>query len=280
MEKIVNWNNKELVILEESDANANTGMLEKFWVEDLKTHKVYLVKGSGWFGYEPFSEKIAYIVGKQLGIDVLEYDIIPAELFKGQVKISHKCKYLSICEKIDINGYSITSVAEIKKAVNATIIDDNKKVTNREIMYKNLPRKYIDTMLVFDAIIGNTDRHFGNIHLLKNENGDLIGAPILDNGASLLATYYDVQFIACGSSVGKMLNKAYTLEKNHDLQMEHVEDTIDLDFDIDSKIKDIMKEVEPILSLMPKTRANAIREYLPYRVNKYLTYVRDKVNKH
>ena len=42
-------------------------------------------------------------------------------------------------------------------------------------------------MLVFDALIYNEDRHFGNFGLLRNNHtGDILGpAPIFDNGLSL-----------------------------------------------------------------------------------------------
>lgn len=42
-------------------------------------------------------------------------------------------------------------------------------------------------MLVFDAVIYNEDRHFGNFGVLRdNHTGKVIGAaPIFDNGVSL-----------------------------------------------------------------------------------------------
>ena len=44
-------------------------------------------------------------------------------------------------------------------------------------------------MLVFDAVIYNEDRHFGNFGLLRNNHtGEIIGpAPIFDNGLSLFS---------------------------------------------------------------------------------------------
>ena len=42
-------------------------------------------------------------------------------------------------------------------------------------------------MLVFDAVIYNEDRHFGNFGVLRNNHsGELLGAaPVFDNGLSL-----------------------------------------------------------------------------------------------
>lgn len=51
-------------------------------------------------------------------------------------------------------------------------------------------------MLVFDTVIYNEDRHFGNFGVLRNnKNGMIIGpAPIFDNGISLFnyAMDYDI----------------------------------------------------------------------------------------
>jgi hypothetical protein len=153
MEKIIYWNNMELEIKDFEHSHVNGGRLGKVWVTDRKTGRIFMVKGCSQFHFEPFSEKIAYIVGKNLGIDVLEYDILPAKYFKEVLPITNIfCPYVSICEKIDRKGYSITSVAEIKRARNALLQPGEKKITNREVMYELLPQSYIDTMFLFDAM--------------------------------------------------------------------------------------------------------------------------------
>ena len=67
--------------------------MDKLWVEDRLTGRIFLIKGSSKRNYEPFSEKMAYIVGKHLGIDVLEYDIIPSSCFEGI--LDRGCGYVS-----------------------------------------------------------------------------------------------------------------------------------------------------------------------------------------
>ena len=56
--------------------------------------------------------------------------------------------------------------------------------------YENLGQEYIDAlndMIVFDAVIYNTDRHFGNFGLLVDSRTNRIvaPAPLLDHGNSL-----------------------------------------------------------------------------------------------
>lgn len=59
--------------------------------------------------------------------------------------------------------------------------------------YRNLGEKYYEelaSMLVFDALIYNEDRHYGNFGVLRDSHtGEIIGcAPVFDNGYSLFAT--------------------------------------------------------------------------------------------
>lgn len=274
MEKIIHWKDKELVMHNFTQSHANGGRLEKFWVEDIKTGRQYLIKGSSALSYEPFSEKIAYIVGKNLGIDVLEYDIIPANLFEGLVPLNPFCKYLSICERIDRKNYSITSVAEIKRARNIVREPGSPSITNRQVMYELLDQKYIDTMLLFDAIIGNVDRHYGNVHILRGRDGEMVGAPILDNGASLLAQSSGFLSLLYGFKVGKHMDTACTMEKTHTKQIPYIQTINGLPFNVTAKTIQILNEIEPVFDMMPKLRALCVKKYLIYRLHKYLGLIR------
>jgi len=272
MENIVEWNNKKLVLHEFRESHANGGRLGKYWVEDLNSGKQYLIKSSSILSYEPFSEKMAYIIGRDLGIDVLEYDIIPAELFRSVIDTHLRCKYVSICEKIDRKEYSITSVAEIKRAMNALRKPSDKQYKNKEIMYSILDEKYIDTMILFDAIIGNRDRHYGNVHILRGKDGQLIGAPLLDNGNSLLATRHILT--PYGYKIGEKLNDSCTVEFEHDKQICYICSIKNLSYNVPCKTIQIMNDIEPVLALMPKSRADYTRKYIIYRLHKYLSLLK------
>ena len=65
--------------------------------------------------------------------------------------------------------------------------------------YKNLGEKYFSKlidMLVFDAVVCNTDRHFGNFgFLVDNHSNKIVDvAPIFDNGLSLCSFAMDDDF--------------------------------------------------------------------------------------
>lgn len=275
-EKVIYWKGFELVAKDFKHSHEKGGRLGKLWLQDRKTGRIFLVKGCSNFNWEPFSEKLAYIVGKNLGLDILEYDILPISEFKGMLSNRNPfCKYVSICEKLDRRGCSITSVAEIKRAQNAIKDADEKKVTNREVMFDMLPDNYIDTMLLFDAIIGNQDRHYGNVHMLRSINGEMVGAPLLDNGASLLAGVPTILLLLAGNRVGELFNKSYTIEKTHDKQMHWTSKAIsNISFNIPMKTLEIINEIQPVLDLMPKLRAKAVKKYIIYRMHKYLGMIK------
>lgn len=271
---IIEWKDKRLVLHEFKRYHANGGRLEKFWVEDINTGRQFLIKGSSAFSYEPFSEKIAYIIGKDLGMDVLEYDILPAKLFKEMIPLNPLCKYVSICEKIDRKNFSITSVAEIKRARNVVRTPDEPPITNRQVMYELLDQKYIDTMILFDAIVGNVDRHYGNVHILRSKDGEMVGAPILDNGASLLAQTPTIIGTALGYRVGEFFNRACTMDHTHDKQIQYIQSLSGISFDIVPKTIEILDDIQSTLDLMPKFRAKAVKKYVVYRLHKYLGLIK------
>lgn len=267
---IIEWNGKQLVMHDFLKSHANGGRLEKFWVEDIKTGRQFLIKGSSYLSYEPYCEKMAYIIGKALGIDVLEYDILKAEQFQHLNVLSPFCKHVSICEKIDRVGCSITSVAEIKRAKNVVKDADAKPITNREVMYELLPEKYIEAMFFFDAIIGNVDRHYGNVHLLRDLDGKFVGAPILDNGASLLAQASIMGEMLYDIKIGEHYNAACTIANTHEKQISTIKNLKNINFNIPAKTIEIIHDIQPTLNEMPRFKGRTIKKYIIYRLHKYL----------
>ena len=148
------------------------GMLPKAW-RFLENDGIYLYKGgtegAANTGKEPYSEYYASQIAKAMGLHAVFYDL---EKWKGI--LASKCKLFT-----DID----TSFIPVHK-----VADDNIRAcldyykTISEEAYEDLC-----SMLVFDAVIYNEDRHFGNFGLLRdNHTGRILGpAPIFDNGLSL-----------------------------------------------------------------------------------------------
>ena len=149
------------------------GMLRKAW-RQIENDGIYLYKGgtegAANAGNEPYSEFYACQVAKAMGLNCVEYDL---ENWKGI--LASKCRLFT---EID------TSFVPISRLIR------DRTLKSALDYYIGLGKSFYDdlcSMLVFDAVIYNEDRHFGNFGVLRdNHTGKIIKpAPIFDNGLSL-----------------------------------------------------------------------------------------------
>ena len=148
------------------------GMLRKGW-RRLKG-KIFLYKGgttgAANAGNEPFSELYASQVAKRMDINHVEYSLAK---WKGSV-----CSVCELFTDIDhsyvpvyrfVSDYSLRKVADYIKNLGDSYYDE-----------------FVD-MLIFDALIYNEDRHFGNFGFIVDNktNNPCAFAPVFDNGLSL-----------------------------------------------------------------------------------------------
>ena len=148
------------------------GMLRKCWRRE--NGKIYLYKGgtsgAANTGNEPYSEYYASQIAMQMGINHIDYNL---KKWKGVLS--------SVCELftcIDISYVPIWRFVE-----ESSLMD----IANKLKEYgQDVYDEFVD-MLIFDALICNTDRHTGNFGLLvDSKTNDVISyAPIFDNGLSL-----------------------------------------------------------------------------------------------
>lgn len=139
-----------------------------------------------------FSEHIGCEIFKSCGIETQE-TLLRRYVKGGTEKIVVLCKdftkedmpliEMATLVNADISsGYkkdlSIESVMEV--------IDNSKYILDPE----GVKNQFWD-MFVMDALIGNTDRHYGNWGFLKIDGIDLIPAPVYDCGSSLAALVSD-----------------------------------------------------------------------------------------
>ncbi len=148
------------------------GMLPKCWRRI--DGKVYLYKGgvTGFSnsGFEPYSEFYASQIAKAMGVNAVEYRL---SKWKGTL--------CSTCELFTSLDYSFVPVGKIVTSGGMQAVRD---------CYESLGPEFIDAlneMIVFDAIICNTDRHFGNFGVLVDNSTNTIvkPAPLFDHGNSL-----------------------------------------------------------------------------------------------
>ena len=149
------------------------GMLRKAW-HYIKEDGIYLLKGGTEgainAGREPYSEFYASQIAAQMGLHAVSYDIVR---WKGI--LASKCKLFT-------DKY--TAYVPVGHIVTSGGIEACLK------FYASISPEALEelrSMLVFDALIYNEDRHFGNFGvLMESKTGRIYAAaPIFDNGYSL-----------------------------------------------------------------------------------------------
>lgn len=148
------------------------GMLPKCWRRD--GGKILLYKGgtSGAYntGNEPYSEFYAAQIAKTMGIHAIDY-----KLSKWQGELC------STCELFTSKQYSFLPVGRVVRGGGMNAV---------AAYYQSLGEEYLSAlhdMLVFDAVVCNTDRHYGNFgFLVDNETNEIVApAPLFDHGNAL-----------------------------------------------------------------------------------------------
>ncbi len=149
------------------------GMLRKAW-RYIEGEGIYLYKGgtegAANTGREPYSEFYACQIAERMGLHAVHYDL---ENWKDI--LASKCKLFTDIDTAYIPVGRLVRTGGIKACLE---------------LYATISKEAVEelkSMLVFDAVIYNEDRHFGNFGVLRNNHsGKIIGAaPIFDNGISL-----------------------------------------------------------------------------------------------
>lgn len=172
------------------------GMLAKSW-RRIKGNVVLYKSGTEGFansGLEPYSEFYASQIARKMELNHIDYDL---SKWKG--------KLCSTCVLFTSEDVSFIPIGRLVKngGIDA-VITYYKKIGDD--FYQEL----VD-MLVFDAVILNEDRHFGNFGLLidSHTNKIIASAPIFDNGLSLLCYAMDDDFKDMDSYVSTRLPATY-----------------------------------------------------------------------
>lgn len=148
------------------------GMLRKCWRRI--SGKVYLYKGgtegASNTGFEPYSEFYAAQIAAAMGVRAIPYGL---SRWKGVL--------CSTCELFTSKEYSYIPVGHLvtKGGMDAV-----------KAYYESLGPEFttaLREMLVFDAVICNVDRHFGNFGVMVNNRTNTVvsPAPLFDHGNSL-----------------------------------------------------------------------------------------------
>ena len=148
------------------------GMLPKCWRRVNGTIRLYKggTSGASNTGCEPYSEYYAAQIAEVMGINSVSYNL---SKWKGEL--------CSVCDLFTSKDYSYLPIGRMVTAGGMETVRE---------YYQSLGKEYIDAlnaMLVFDAVVFNTDRHFGNFGFMVNNKTNKItaSAPLFDHGNAL-----------------------------------------------------------------------------------------------
>ena len=127
--------------------------------------------GASNTGNEPYSEFYAYKIAEILGVNAIPYGLA-----------KWKNTLCSTCELFTSKSISFVPVGRIVR-------DGGMQAVRK--FYISLGEQFeqaLNEMIIFDALIFNTDRHFGNFGFLIDSatNKIIAPAPLFDHGNSLL----------------------------------------------------------------------------------------------
>ena len=157
------------------------GMLPKCWRREKGKIMLFKggTKGASNTGNEPFSEFYAAQIAEKIEINAVKYGLSNWKITGKNNKPYHEL--CSTCELFTSKEYSFMPIGRLMK-----------KGGMKEVReyYKGLGDEYVnalDDMLVLDAVICNTDRHYGNFGFLIDNRTNKISAPapLFDHGNSL-----------------------------------------------------------------------------------------------
>ncbi len=159
--------------LSSSPEFTTNGMLPKCWRRERGQISLYKggTEGAANAGYEPYSEYYAAGIAEIVGVNAIPYRLAK---WKGRL--------CSVCDLFTSKDISFVPVGRIVRSGGMPAV---------RTYYESLGKEFVDAldeMIVFDAIIFNTDRHFGNFgFLVDSRTNTIIGpSPLFDHGNSLM----------------------------------------------------------------------------------------------
>lgn len=237
-----------------SPCNTSDGWLKKKW-KIIDTKRCLIKAGSNPFLQEPINEVFGTRLHQRLGgKNYVSYQIL-----------RENGRPYSICENF------IHTNTEL---VNAVSINRSMKKRSQFSSYDHfmnacdklgIPgmKEFIDYMLVFDYLMANTDRHFGNFGAIRNvETLEWIGpAPVYDSGTSL---WHDKLTRAIDPFAEVDTKPFYS---NAFRQMELVSDFSWIPFEDLRCLKDDIREIFVPTDFIDEERIEALSVAVSCRVN-------------
>ncbi|WP_196598704.1 HipA domain-containing protein [Pectinatus frisingensis] len=230
---------------------SSNGELRKFWT--IKNNKRYLYKESTAPYYQQaYNEVFASKLLAELNIPHVTYKL---DILKD--------KAYSVCETFIDHDTEYVPALYIRNACKKNNNENDYKHFLRCMKILKIPckRESIDTMLAFDYLINNNDRHYGNFGFIRNsETLKFIGfAPLFDHGNSLW--YKDIT-----KNMKLKSQEAKPFRSLHENQIKLIEEsTISVEDITEKNITEIAHDVFEKNSLIDNERIRRIIYNIDFR---------------
>lgn len=159
-----------------SPDNTSDGMLMKCW-RIVNGERCLIKAGEAPFMQEPYNEVAASIIAESMGIPHVSYDLVV-----------HEGTVCSSCRDfIDRDTELVTAQQVVRSKTHEPGIPLYDHFLSCCSDHGLDAAPMIDRMIVFDYIIGNTDRHLNNFGVIRDSESLewLSVAPLFDNGTSM-----------------------------------------------------------------------------------------------
>lgn len=235
----------DIAFLKPESSMSSLGVLPKAWYKI--DNRICLVKGASFHegqpdGREPLAEVMASRIAEVLELDHISYRLLDAGLFP---ELNWGYPYVSVCENYLKTGESfITADAILSR------YGDSKETDWFKYLDDCLDLKIYTDMFIFDAFIGNRDRHLRNFGKIYKDGEALKNFPIFDNGASLLSSH----------SLGHS-DQAKPIRNTHKQQLQLLpRRRFDIDFST------IVQALGDTLDILPRVSRQRLLEFLEERM--------------
>ena len=236
-----------------SPCNTSDGWLKKKW--KIVNGKRCLIKaGSNPYMQEPLNEVFGTKLHERLGCK----NYVPYT-----INWEDGMPY-SVCENFITTDIELVSAVSINRSIKRRSKYSSYEHFMNACKELGIPgmQQHVDYLLVFDYLMANTDRHFGNFGAIRNVNTlEWIGpAPVFDSGTSL---WHD-RLTKLISSTGELEMKPFYADASR--QMELVTDFDWIPFE---KLKDLQDDIRNVFTqsnFMDEERIEIIAKAVDSRV--------------